>query len=336
MKALDRCAIASVFAALVLVLGACRSASGRSSTGARDSALALASASGALVRAPTLAPSARACRPDCASIEHCVAGKCLANCPTGEVYVSATGAAGFTMGRGKPGERDAAHTVVLTRPYCVDATEVTVRAYRSCVERGPCTLPELNDANSNYRPEFQRSDHPLNMVKWAQARQYCQSVGKELATEAQWEWAASGGDGRRFPWGNEPEPTCDNGYADFTPGGAPKSDPAGDVGCRGGGTSPVKAHPNGRVSWPAGDIFDFAGNVWEWTLDCYRRYPAETQIDPSPQSHPALHGDCFVRVVRGGGWNRSKFALFTSARAASQRTYQVPGLGFRCVRNAVR
>ncbi len=274
------------------------------------------------------------CSPACSSLERCEAGHCVAACPEGEVLIPATGPNGFEMGRGKPGDNDRAHRVVLTRPFCIDATEVTVAAYHACVSAGACTIPQLNDANSNYRTEFHRPKHPINMVNWGQAKAYCESRGQALPTEAQWEWAASGGKGYKYPWGNEPEPTCDNGYADFTPGGSPKTDPAGDVGCHGGGTSEVRAHPNGNAHWPNGDVFDLAGNLWEWTADCYLPYPAETQTDPSPQVHPKLAGDCYVRALRGGGWNRSTTALQTFQRAASKRTYRVPGLGFRCVRNA--
>ena len=157
--------------------------------------------------------------------------------------------------------------------------------------------------------------------------------GQALPTEAQWEWAAGHGDGRKYPWGNEPEPTCENDLADFTPGGSPQTDPAGNVGCHGGGSSEVKAHPKGKSSWPDGDLYDMAGNVWEWTADCYLPYPSGTVTDPNPKSHPNLDGDCYVRALRGGGWNRSTYALRVFQRAGSKRTYRVPGLGFRCVRN---
>jgi formylglycine-generating enzyme required for sulfatase activity len=273
------------------------------------------------------------CSPACSSIERCEAGRCVPNCPSGEVYVPATGPAGFRMGRGAAGAFDRAHTVVLTKPFCMDATEVTVAAYRECVESGKCTVPQLRDVNSNYRAEYRRDEHPVNMVNFAQASNYCATRGQALPTEAQFEWAAGHGDGRKYPWGNEPEPTCDNGTADFTPGGAPKSDPAGDVGCHGGGTSPVKSHPAGKSSWPAGDIYDLGGNVWEWTADCFLPFPGGTEVDPSPQHHPSIPGECYVRVLRGGGWNRSKEALGVSWRAGSKKTYRVPGLGFRCVRN---
>jgi formylglycine-generating enzyme required for sulfatase activity len=274
-----------------------------------------------------------ACAPECwQDIEQCADARCVSKCPGGEVYVPATGAEGFWMGRGEPNKRDPRHRVVLTRPFCMDETEVTVAAFRQCVERGACKEPHLKDLNANYRPEYARGRHPVNMVEFSHATAFCESLGKALPTEAQWEWAASHGDDRIWPWGNE-EPTCDNGYADFTPGGAPKSDPAGDVGCRGGGTSEVKAHPLGKTSWPDGDIYDLSGNVWEWTADCYLSYPLDPQVDPSPQAHPALKGDCWLRVIRGGGWNRSQYALRTYARGAAKRPYKVPGLGFRCVRN---
>jgi formylglycine-generating enzyme required for sulfatase activity len=278
------------------------------------------------------APVSASCQPACSSIERCEAGQCVADCPPGEVYIPATGPRGFAMGRGKPGELDQRHNVILSNPFCIDQTEVTVRAYRACVEAGNCTLPQLNDANSNYRTELGRDDHPLNMVNWKQASHYCALRGQALPTEAQFEWVAGHGDGRQYPWGDE-EPSCDSQHADFTPGGTPQTDPAGDHGCGGGNTSPVRAHPRGRTSWPAGDVFDLGGNVWEWSADCYLPYPADPQVDPSPQRHPKLAGDCYVRVLRGGGWNRSKQAMHPWWRAGSKRSYRVPGLGFRCVRN---
>jgi formylglycine-generating enzyme required for sulfatase activity len=252
-------------------------------------------------------------------------------CPAGEVYVPRPPPDGFTLGDGSPGERDAATRVMLSKPFCLDEVEVTVAEYRRCVLERGCSLPELRDPNSNYRFGEARNDHPVNLVSFDQAQYFCQTLGKQLPTEAQWKWAAGHGDGRKYPWGDE-DPRCDNGLADFTPGGAPKATPAGDVGCHGGGTSPVKTHPRGNSSWPSGDLFDLGGNVWEWTRDCYLPYPSGSVVDPSPQAHPALKGQCFVRALVGGGWNRSHEALKIRFRAGSRHTYRVPGLGFRCLR----
>ena len=309
----------------MLSLAAC----GKSS---HDSPVPSASAAPRVEAAPAAAPAPPACTPACNGIERCDAGRCVPNCGAGEVYVPATGPGGFEMGRGPRGAMDQKHTVVLTRPFCMDETEVTVAAYRECVNAGTCTTPQLNDLNSNFRPEFQRDEHPINMVNFGQAKHYCESHGKSLPTEAQFEWAAGHGDGRKYAWGDL-EPTCENGTADFTPGGSPHSDPAGDVGCHGGGTSKVRAHPKGKSGWPNGDLYDLGGNLWEWTGDCYVHYPSDKVVDPDPQAHPSIAGECYVRALRGGGWNRSKEALRVAWRAASKKTYRVPALGFRCVRN---
>lgn len=316
-----------------LILAVSLSGCGR---GGHDSPVPSASAASkpaaAALPSASAAPPAAVCSPACSSIERCEAERCVAACPPAEVFIPATGADGFKMGRGVRGAMDQKHVVVLTKPFCMDATEVTVAAYRKCVDSGTCTIPQLNDLNSNFRTEYHRDDHPINMVNFAQAKHFCESAGKALPSEAQFEWAAGHGDGRVYPWGDE-TPTCDNGMADFTPGGSPHSDPAGDVGCHGGGTSKVTAHPKGKSSWPAGDLYDLGGNLWEWTNDCYVSYPDGKVVDPSPQAHPSVPGECYVRALRGGGWNRSKEALKVTWRAGSKKTYRVPGLGFRCVRN---
>lgn len=233
-----------------------------------------------------------------------------------------TGPVGFEMGRGLRGETDKPHRVVLTRGYCVDATEVTVRAYQRCVEAGTCKLPFQGDRFATY-PRF--PDHPVNMVNWEKARAYCAWVDKRLPTEAEWEWAAAGPEGHRWPWGEGPEPACGE-TADFTPFGAPKSNPGGDVGCLGGGTSPVGAHPKGARRWPGGELHDLAGNVWEWTEDSYAPYSTDAATDPLVRVESANH------AIRGGGWNRPARALQTRFRGSAIYSYQVPALGFRCAK----
>ncbi len=267
----------------------------------------------------------------CFDIETCdpVGNKCAPNCPAGEVYIPATGPGGFMMGKGRLDGRDTPHKVVLTRPFCFDETEVTSGAYGKCVEEKKCAEPYKWDPWATW-PRF--PDQPINMVNWFKAKAYCEYVGKTLPTEAQWEWAATGGDGREWPWGDE-KPTCKNGLADFTPGGAPKSTPGGDVGCHGGGPSDVKAHPRGAKEWPAGKLYDLGGNVWEWTLDYAIPYPSTDQVDPVVSEVPGKP-DMTVRSIRGGGWNRSEIGITTWFRGAAIERYQVPGLGFRCARPA--
>jgi formylglycine-generating enzyme required for sulfatase activity len=284
--------------------------------------------------APSAAAATGDCGGKCLSIEKCEAGACVPACPPNEVYVPKTPPEGFTMGRGKvpygfgklkngtpaDGFGDAPHNVVLTKPFCMDATEVIVKEMVRCVNEQGCRPPAITDRWSTYPRKL---DYPVNMADWHVAREYCQKQGQDLPTEAQWQWAATGGDNREWPWGDEP-PTCE--YADYTQGNLPS--PGGDAGCHGGGPSPVGTHLKGDRVLPTGHIHDLAGNVWEWTLDGYGRFPKEPQVDPM---HGA-EGD-LTHVVRGGGWNRSHRGIMAWFRGAAIHTYKVPGLGFRCIRN---
>lgn len=272
----------------------------------------------------------------CWDIERCDAdkGSCEPACPEHEVYVPETGPKGFVMGTGKAsfgfgsrasknagsGRADTPHKVILTRPFCMDENEVTARAYEACVNDKGCKLPKISDPWLTYQ---RKPDMPENMIDWHRSKYYCEQFGKSLPTEAQWEWAATGGDGRKWPWGDE-EPTCE--HADFTMGSLVS--PGGDSGCHGGGPSNVGTHPKGDRVWPTGHIHDLAGNVWEWCLDSYIPYPDKEETDPLPDQPMTPN-----RVLRGGGWNRSNRGIMSSFRGAAISTYTVPGLGFRCVRN---
>lgn len=263
----------------------------------------------------------------CEGVERCEGGSCVPDCPAGEVYIPRTSPEGFTMGRGRLKGKDTPHQVVLTKPFCMDETEVTAGAYAKCVEAGRCVEPYKWDPWASY-PRF--PDQPVNLVSLDKAISYCAWKGKRIPTEAQWEWAASGGEQIEWPWGNE-EPTCENQLMDFTPFGAPKSAPGGDVGCRGGGASDVKSFPAGARVWPTGKLYDMAGNVWEWTRDMAVPYPAHKRVDPEVTEIPGKP-DNTVYTIRGGGWNRSAVGCTVWFRAEATRNYQVPGLGFRCVR----
>lgn len=225
----------------------------------------------------------------------------------------------YRSGNRGQGTSDTPHRVILTHPFCMDATEVTVGAYRACVDQQGCAVPRIADEWSTYRKDPRM---PINDVDWKSARYYCEKQGKSLPTEAQWEWAAGGGDGRKYPWGDEP-PDCKR--ADFSPG--PTTGPVGDFGCHGGGPSLVGTHPAGDRVLPDGALHDLAGNVWEWVLDEYHPLPPTTATDPLERRPSGMH------VVRGGGWNRSAASLQVSFRGGAIEPYRVPGLGFRCVRN---
>jgi formylglycine-generating enzyme required for sulfatase activity len=217
--------------------------------------------------------------------------------------------------------RKGEHKVVLTHGFCMDASEVTVRDFTRCVEAGACKEPWRGDPWSTYPSKL---DYPVNMVSWTKAHAFCAWAGKRLPTEAEWEWAATGPGQSRYPWGDEPEPSCET--VDYTKFGAPKWAAGADVGCGGGGPSPVGSHPKGDKVWPGGAIHDLAGNVWEWIEDSFVPYSAD------PQTDPVVRQDSAVHAIRGGGWNRSYAAMVVTYRGAAHFTYQVPALGFRCVR----
>jgi formylglycine-generating enzyme required for sulfatase activity len=238
-------------------------------------------------------------------------------CNADEAFVPATDATGFLMQKGEKGE----HRVVLTKPFCIDVLEVTVRQYKACVDDLACKPLLGGDPFATYP---RSPDLPATMVSWNDAHAYCAWSKKRLPTEAEWEWAAGGPSMTKYPWGDTPEPSCET--VDFTKYGAPKGMPGGDVGCGGGGPSVGGTHAKGDKVWGETHVHDLAGNVYEWVEDTFAK------IDTAPATDPLVAGDTIVRVIRGGAWNRSWSAMSVVHRAAAVQTYKVPGIGARCVR----
>lgn len=253
-----------------------------------------------------------------------------ARCPESEVWIPATPASGFVMGRGMQGKRDIPHRVVLTRGFCLDAFEVTSARYEVCVKAGSCRAPGQADEFATYG---RAPEKPVNLVSWGEARTFCASREQRLPTEAEWEWAARGPGDATYPWGESAVPTCADELGDFTEDGAPKSNPGGNFGCHGGGPSEVGKHPKGDKHWPGGALHDLGGNVWEWTEDSYAPYP-DTDSQAAPVRDPLVRLETATHVIRGGAWNRHPLSLITTYRGAAFYLYHVPGLGFRCARGA--
>jgi len=179
----------------------------------------------------------------------------------------------------------------------IDQVEVTNARYRRCVEAGICQ-PVSNrwiELPPGYATDPQYDNYPAIGVSWYNAYSYCQWVGKRLPTEVEWEKAARGTDGRRYPWGDEWQPT----YGAF-----------------GNTLAPVGSFP--QDSSPYG-VLDMAGNAGEWTLSIYQGYLGIGQLGIGYT--PAF------RVARGH--NTDDLVQLTSR---SPNLPQNAAYGFRCVR----
>ncbi len=217
-----------------------------------------------------------------------------------------------------------AHTVVLDS-FWIDGTEVTNGQYRRCVEAAGCTLP-VNPGSytrPSYYGESAYDDYPVVWVTWQQATDYCGWAGARLPTEAEWEYAARGPEGRIFPWGNAFDGTRLN-YCDARCKAGP-NDPSVDDGYP--DTAPVGSFPAG-ASWCGAQ--DMAGNVREWVADWYARYPARQEVNPQgPASGES-------RIPRGGCWLDTPDDARSTNRGENAPDYTRHKVGFRCAMDAAR
>src|SRR5262249_8083182 len=123
-------------------------------------------------------------------------------CPEGMVSIPAIDT--FNMGSAYGNSDEMPQHNVRLSAFCMDKTEVTVAAYQRCVDEKQCEpAGGKNVSQSCNRDNPGREKHPINCVNWDQAVKYCKWAGGQLPTEAQWEYAARGTDGRTYPWGNE-------------------------------------------------------------------------------------------------------------------------------------
>ena len=188
--------------------------------------------------------------------------------------------------------------------YWIDKNLVTVAQYRKFCKATGRKMPDP--------PEWGwKDDHPVVNVTWYDAKVYCDWAGASLPTEAQWEKAARGTDGRAFPWGNQWDATKANSLES-----------------RLQATTPVGSYPEGASPYGA---LDMAGNVWEWCADYY----GKDYYKSAPARNPTGPRSGEGRVQRGGSWGDSLELPFRCA----YRHYDVPGyryliVGFRCALRA--
>jgi len=185
--------------------------------------------------------------------------------------------------------------------FFLDVHEVTSGEYRACFERKQCQPPGEGEFCNGLRPE--RDKHPINCVDKQSAEAYCAFKGKRLPTEAEWELAARGTDGRLYPWGN--------------------AEPNQDRLCwkrldEKLGTCEVGVHPTGASPY---GLMDMSGNVFEWTSSSFCRYGE------------ACASEQFAG--RGGSWDYSNPAnVRATSRAGGPPGHKRDLLGFRCAKDA--
>jgi formylglycine-generating enzyme required for sulfatase activity len=199
------------------------------------------------------------------------------------------------------------HTVTLDA-FWIDQTIVTNAMYQKCVQAGKCAAPsdKSSATRSNYYDNAKFGSYPVIYVSWDDAQAYCAWAGRSLPTEAQWEKAARGTDGRLYPWGSQ-APSCS--LANF-------------YRCQ-GDTSAVGSYLAGASPYGA---LDMAGNVWQWVADWYSHTHYEYAYrQPSNPTGPASGQ---YKVLRGGSWG------YGNLRTADLNIMDPPGrssdIGFRC------
>jgi formylglycine-generating enzyme required for sulfatase activity len=214
-----------------------------------------------------------------------------------------------------------AHTVTLDG-FWIDRTEVTNRQYRRCVEAKACTPPV--DSGSYTRKSYYGNNvydnYPVIWINQQQAADYCQWAGARLPTEAEWEYAARGPEGRIFPWGNTFDGKRLN-YCDASCAAGPNDKTVNDGYAD---TAPVGSFPTG-VSWCG--ALDLGGNVREWVADWYERYPPRPEVNPTgPISGTS-------RIPRGGCWLDTPIDVRSTNRGGNSIDYTRHKVGFRCAKN---
>jgi len=222
----------------------------------------------------------------------------------------------FDMGEDGGAENAAPRHTVALSPYSIDKYEVSNEQYDSCVRAGACTPAHYDDGacmlwtgrefkNVRVRGVSRGPRYPVVCVTWSQAREYCRGKGKNLPTEAQWEYAALGGRDAMYSWGNQP------------PEAKRCARPADN-----------KPRPVGSFAPNPFNLYDMTGNVWEWTNDHYQPDYYSTSESKDPQGPEVGQ----YRVIRGGGWYSDAGQLRIKNRHWFDPNFSEVSIGFRCAK----
>jgi formylglycine-generating enzyme required for sulfatase activity len=187
--------------------------------------------------------------------------------------------------------------------FFIDKYEVTVEKYKNFIQKTRRTKPKFLE-----NPKHNGPNHPIVGVTWQDAADYCAWVSKRLPTEAEWEKAARGDDGRRYPWGNN---------AAIKKANVRGTEDSFRY------SSPVGNFPEGQSPY---GVMDMAGNAFEWTQDWYKPFPGNEGRDDLYNQK--------LKVVKGGSW-KANMDLARSALRGKRFPHQsADHVGFRCAKNA--
>ncbi len=259
----------------------------------------------AVIAAPAHAPPEAACAPSPDKMACIPGGPFLRGADTGP-------------DRARPQQE------VRVSTFYMDTHEVTHAQYQACFKVGRCAR-----ARPIYR-DFDRPEQPMVGVSWFDSVQYCEAHGKHLPTEAEWEKAARGTDGRRYPWGDD-KATCERAVI--------RDHRGRSCGIKKKGPKPDKGRTFVVGSRPAGvhGLFDMSGNSWEWVADwashsyaaCGQHCQGQDPKGPCDGAH-TCKGHRY-KIVRGGSWY-----WYADRATTTYRRIHVPSnkpyhhFGFRC------
>jgi formylglycine-generating enzyme required for sulfatase activity len=232
--------------------------------------------------------------------------ECTRACP--EMIVLSAGT--FTMGsppteQGHYDNEGPQREIMIAKRFAVSKFDVTFADWDACVSLGGCH--QVSDSGMGYDTK------PVINISWDDAQQYVAWLSKmtgkhyRLLTEAEWEYAARGGGTTAYYWGEE-------------------------IGKRNANCNGCGSRWEGELTAPVGSfaanqlgLYDMAGNVWQWTEDCYHHDYNGAPTDGSAW----ISGDCGRRVVRGGAWDSSPQLLRSAVREGNSSERRVSNLGFR-------
>ncbi len=219
----------------------------------------------------------------------------------------------FIRGTNDGGFDEQPQRTLFLDAFSIDRYEVTNHQYQQFVAATGHRKPGLPSRYAKSGSKVKGVNQPVVFVSWEDAAEYCRWRGKRLPTEAEWEKAMRGPDGRLWPWGNSEQPHGAN-WARVQDGH--------EVSAR-VGTFTTDISPYG--------VMDGAGNVLEWVADWY----GETYYKDSPERNPPSPEHGTYRVLRGGGYTTTGSDIRITSRSKMMPDFRDETIGFRCANSKV-